>query len=54
MVKDNVLAAVLVIDFLTTPSKDLEFAYGWAERILTTHQMSPEYLMHIYNAFSNK
>ena len=54
MIKDNVLAAILAVDFLTTPSKDLGLAYAWAERILATIQVSPEYLTHIYNSLSNK
>ena len=53
-IKDNVLAAVLALDFLTTSSKDFGLAHAWAERILGTHQVSPEYLMHMYNALSNK
>ena len=54
MIKDNVLAAILAVDFLTTPSKDFGLAYAWAERILTTIQVSPEYLTHIYNSLSNQ
>ena len=54
MIKDNVLAAILAVDFLTTSSKDLGLAYAWAERILTTIQVSPEYLTHIYNSLSNQ
>ena len=54
MIKDNVLAAILAVDFLTTPSKDFSLAYAWAERILTTIQVSPEYLTHIYNSLSNQ
>ena len=54
MIKDNVLAAILAVDFLTTPSKDFGLAYAWAERILTTSQVSPEYLTHIYNSLSNQ
>ena len=54
-IKDNVLPAVLALDFLTTSSKDFGLAHAWAERILTTpHQVSPEYLMYMYNALSNK
>ena len=53
-IKDNVLAAILALDFLTTSSKDFGLAHAWAERILGTHQISPEYLMHMYNALSNK
>lgn len=53
-IKDNVLAAVLALDFLTTSSKNFGLAHAWAERILGTHQVSPEYLMHMYNALSNK
>ena len=53
-IKDNVLAAVLALDFLTTSSKNFGLAHAWAERILGTHQISPEYLMHMYNALSNK
>ena len=54
MIKDNVLAAIFAVDFLTTPSKDFGLAYAWAERILTTIQVSPEYLTHIYNSLSNQ
>lgn len=54
MIKDNVLAAIFAVDFLTTPSKDSGLAYAWAERILTTIQVSPEYLTHIYNSLSNQ
>lgn len=54
MIKDNVLAAILAVDFLTTPSKDFGLAYAWAERILTTIRVSPEYLTHIYNSLSNQ
>lgn len=54
MIKDNVLAAILVVDFLTIPSKDFGLAYAWAERILTTIRVSPEYLTHIYNSLSNQ
>lgn len=54
MIKDNVLAAILAVDFLTTPSKDFGLAYAWAERILTTIQVSPEYLTHIYNSLFNQ
>ena len=53
-IKDNVLAGVLALDFLTTSSKNFGLAHAWAERILGTHQVSPEYLMHIYNALTNK
>lgn len=54
MIKDNVLAAIFAVDFLTTSSKDFGLAYAWAERILTTIQVSPEYLTHIYNSLSNQ
>ena len=54
MIKDNVLAAIFAVDFLTTPSKDFGLAYAWAERILTTIQVSPEYLTHIYISLSNQ
>ena len=54
MIKDNVLAAILAVDFLTTSSKDFGLAYAWAERIYTTHQMSPKYLVHIYNTLANQ
>ena len=54
MIKDNVLAAIFAVDFLTTPSKDFGLAYAWTERILTTIQVSPEYLTHIYNSLSNQ
>lgn len=47
-IKDNVLAAVLALDFLTTSSKDFGLAHAWAERILTTPPSSLTRISNVY------